>query len=351
MKNEPPVLIIMIPGFADGENDTTCLPAHQSLVLEINKKFPSNKIIILAFQYPFLKNEFEWHQNKLIAFGGRNRGGLSRLLLWRRIRKKFKQLGKEQRIVGILSFWFGETALLANRIAREHKLPHYCWIMGQDAKKNNHYVQRVKPAPGQLIAISDFIRDEFARNHLVLPQHVIPLGVGVIQENDFSSKRDIDIIGVGSLIPLKQFDLFIHIVRGAKKLFPDLRVLICGKGPEEDRLRSLIEKNGLSKNVRLTGELPHDEVLYLMRGSRILLHPSSYEGFSGVCVEALQCGVHVLSFCKPMKHDIPNWHVVDTTEMMKEKIYVLLGSELIHNSVNAYPVELAAMDVMKLFGG
>lgn len=346
MKAEP-VLAILIPGFPADEQDSVCLPAQQSFVLAMNRFFPEQKIVILSFQYPFEKKEYNWHGNEVISFGGKNRGGLSRILLWSRIEKRFLQLMKEKNVSGILSFWCGECALVGKRLSKQYHLPFFIWLMGQDAKKQNRYVRRIRPKPAELIAISDFTRQEFAKNHLVQPEQVIPIGV-----NDFRIKkreRNIDIFGAGSLIPLKQFDLFIDMIRRVKENTRGIKACIAGKGPEEGRLKELIRKNGLGDNISLPGELPHQELLDLMSRSKIFLHPSSYEGFSGVCLEALHAGASVVSFCKPMKHEIQNWYTVSTADEMETKLRELLQSANENAPVNAYPVELAARAVMKLF--
>ena len=59
-----------------------------------------------------------------------------------------------------------------------------------------------------------------------------------------------------------------------------------------------------------------------MQRSRVFLHPSSYEGFSGVCLEAIYAGARVISFTRPMKKDIEGWKVAaslsEMTQMAEE---------------------------------
>ena len=88
----------------------------------------------------------------------------------------------------------------------------------------------------------------------------------------------------------------------------------------------MITKSGLEKNILLTGELPYPDTLQLMQRAKVFLHPSSYEGFSGVCLEALYAAAHVISFCKPMKQDIAQWHIVQSREEMFEKTVSILGN-------------------------
>src|SRR5579871_312584 len=329
MKNK--ALIILSPGFPADETDSTCLPSQQLFVKELNKNFPSLKIIVLAFQYPFLKSSYEWNGNSVISFGGRSKGKLKRLVLWRNIWEKLKKIKTENDIVGIFSFWCGECALIGSRFGRKNNLKHYSWICGQDAKRENNYVKWILPGANELIAMSDFLADEFYRNHKIFPDHIITNGIAANLFYNRITEKDICISGAGSLIPLKQYEVFISVVKNLKEMFPAINAVLCGKGPEENNLKSQITKAGLSTNISITGELPHHDVLDIMCRSKIFLHTSSYEGFSSACLEALAAGAHVISFCKPMIAPINHWHVVRTEKEMLNK-----AAEILHNLKTCY---------------
>jgi glycosyltransferase involved in cell wall biosynthesis len=349
MKNEQPALVILIPGFPKDEDDSACLPAQQVLIENINDNYPFVKLIILSFQYPFINAEYSWNDNQVIAFGGRNRGGFARRFLWYRVTKKLNQLKKENNIAGLLSFWAGECAYMGKRWADKNGIKQFCWLMGQDAKKENRFINKIKPAGSELIALSDFISEEFGKNYNIIPQHTIPIGIEPSTVPGNQIKRDVDIICAGSLIPLKQYHLCVTIVREIKKQFPAVKMIICGKGPEEERIKALITENGLSENIALVGEKKHEEVLALMKRSRILLHPSSYEGFGMVCLEALAAGAEVISFCKPMNENIKKWYTVYSTKAMTEKTISLLTSTPDYTPVLPYPIEETTKKIMKLF--
>jgi hypothetical protein len=51
MKKSQEILVILTPGFAADEGDSTCLPAQQQLVISWQEQFPGIPLIILAFQY------------------------------------------------------------------------------------------------------------------------------------------------------------------------------------------------------------------------------------------------------------------------------------------------------------
>ena len=350
MKSNQPILIILIPGFPENEADTTCLPFAQSLIKEINKDFPFLRIAILSFQYPFTKQKYFWHNNLVIPFGGKDKGKLARRILWLRVWRKLKQINDENNIVGLFSFWYGECAFLGNRFGKKFGIKHRCWILGQDAGGYNKYVQKIKPKSEELIAVSDFIADEFFRNYLIRPLHIIPNGIDKEFFNRVPFERTIDIFGAGSLIKLKQFDLFINCIAEVRKDFPEIRSIISGKGTEEKFLSNKIKELNLQSNVVLTGEIQHSEVLKLMQQSRVFLHPSFYEGFSMACLEALYAGCHVISFCKPMNKDFEHWHIVTTIEELMEKsLEILKLADINCESVMPYSIKETAGSIVKLF--
>jgi glycosyltransferase involved in cell wall biosynthesis len=346
----PETLVILTPGFPANEADTACLPPQQVFIRALKSACPHLQIIILSFQYPFETKEYEWEGVKIIAFGGKGKGGLYRRFIWIRVWRRLNTLNRAHNVIGLLSFWLGETAFVASRFARKRNLIHRSWLLGQDARAGNNYVARIKPDAGELIAISDFVTHQYKKNYAVAPAHVIPIGVYPSSFDTDDDKRDIDILGAGSLIPLKQYHVFVEVINELKKTQPGIKATICGDGPEMGKLKRMIAEFGLEENIVLKGELPHQEVIKLMQRSAILLHPSNYEGFSTVCLEALAAGASVISFIKPMDAGMPKWFIAnDKQEMLNAALTILGKARPDHSAVLPYPVAVNARAIMKLF--
>lgn len=350
MSKDEKTLVILTPGFPENEADTTCLPMQQTLVRSIKEHYPHLNIIILSFQYPYFKKTYKWFNTTVVSFNGQNKGGVPRLLLRRQLYSELKKIKTSNEIFGLLSFWYGECAAVGQAFAKKNGLKHFCWILGQDAKKENNYPLRLHLKPGSLIALSDFLQDEFEKNHVVRPQNVIPPGIDPKQFETITIQKDIDVLAVGSLIPLKQYQVFVEIIAALQKKFPLLKAVLIGKGPEKEKLSALISKHGIEKNILLTGELSYPDTLRWMQRAKLFLHPSSYEGFSGVCLEALYSGAHVISFCKPMRQDISQWHIVQSKEKMMENAASILGEPVvIYKSVIFCTMDDVAKKMMTLF--
>ena len=350
MSKAEKTLIILSPGFPKDEKDTTCLPFLQQFILELKAQFPGLQVVILAFDYPFARHEYFWNTIRVISFNGWKKGRIAKLFVWRLILRTITKIGRENDVIGLLSLWCGACAYLGHRFAKRNKLRHFCWIQGQDAKKGNRYVPIINPSPAELIAISDFIQSEFAKNYTIRPNIVIPAGINPAEFRPSNTERHIDILGVGSLIPLKQYHLFIEIIFQVKQYIPGIHAVLCGKGPEESGLKELVLRFGLEDNIIIIGERPHAEVLQYMMQSKIFLHSSSYEGFSIACMEALYAGCHLLSFVRAMDYDIKHWHILTTKEQMAEKSRSLLSSpETDYCAVETVTVSESVNKIMQLF--
>jgi glycosyltransferase involved in cell wall biosynthesis len=343
-------LIVLTPGFPANETDSCCLPAQQIFIKALNTNFNSLKIIIVSFQYPFISSVYQWEGNQVVPLNGIGKTKLSKLKTWWHAWKQLKKINKESQVIGLLSFWCSECALIGKYFGKKYKLKHYCWILGQDARKNNKFIKWINPSSGSLIAMSDFLAEEFYKNYHIKPNHIIPNGIDISLYPEIINARDIDVLGAGSLIPLKQYEIFLNIIKKLTLYFPFINSVICGKGPDKENLTSIILEKNLKDNINLTGEKPHQEVLQLMGRSKVFLHPSFYEGFPSVCLEALYAGAHVISFCRPMKQKIKNWYIVDNEEeMLLLALKILQAPTPDHHPQLPYPINNSAIEMMKLF--
>ena len=353
MKSRPETLVMLTPAFPASEQETSWVTTQQMFVRAFREQFPRTRIILLSFYYPDKAGTYDWRGLQVISFNGADgqRRKLKRIFFWKDVWKNLLQLHRGNELIGIFSFWCGECALIGHYFGRRYGLPHYCWLCGQDARKQNKLVKWIRPRPEELIAMSDFLVKEFQRNHGVTPAHMIPNAIEPSMYPVIApSERQIDILGVGSLSRLKQYDVFIEVIGALRRTMPTINAMICGEGEAREELEQLVEERRLEAHVALPGLTPHKEVLGFMQQSRILLHTSNYEGFGVVCLEALYAGAHVISFIRPMEQDIPHWHIVNNIEEMIEKAAGLLSDPATEFSpILPYQMSHTVRAVMQLF--
>jgi glycosyltransferase involved in cell wall biosynthesis len=344
-------LVILSPGFPENEDDSTCVPPQQVFVKSLKQNYPGLHIIVLAFQYPYSSDEYQWNGVTVIPFSGQNKGKLMRLNNWMHIRIALQRLQKQYKLIGLLSFWMGDCAFIADAFAKKNGLKHFSWILGQDAKPGNKYFKWIKPGGESLIALSDFIKREFHKNYRVKPGHVIPVGIDPALFGTAPAERDIDVLGAGSLIPLKQYHVLVGVVNSLRNSFPNIKAVICGGGTELEPLQALVKTYGLEAHIKFTGELPHTSVLALMQRTKVFVHTSNYEGFGMVCAEALHAGAQVVSFIRPMEANIKHWHFAHSEGDMVNVVKGLLGDpKSCYCPVSPYLVSDNARAMIDLFG-
>lgn len=101
------------------------------------------------------------------------------------------------------------------------------------------------------------------------------------------------ILGVGSLVPHKGFDVLVRGYAALRARPHDL--LIAGAGPEAAVLRSLADQLGVGDRVRLLGVVKGDAKASLYRSAMCFVCPSRREPFANVILEALASGLPVVA--------------------------------------------------------
>lgn len=105
-----------------------------------------------------------------------------------------------------------------------------------------------------------------------------------------SENRIFDVVSAGTLIRVKGFGLTIKSFKEFSKFHPDSRLTIYGSGPEEPRLRKLIEQVHLEDKVKLPGAVPRDVLMERIASCDVFLFPSLRDGGGTVVVEAMAMG-------------------------------------------------------------
>jgi len=95
----------------------------------------------------------------------------------------------------------------------------------------------------------------------------------------------------GAKDPLLLIDAFNYINKHA----PQTRMLIVGKGLLKRKMLSKVEKYGLKEKVLFFGNLSQDKIAELMKISDVFLLTSAFEGMPMGVLEALACGLPVVS--------------------------------------------------------
>jgi len=163
-------------------------------------------------------------------------------------------------------------------------------------------MRRLLPKADAIIAVSHALADDMQRtlglqsgievihNPIMLPCFDQQMRMSI--DWPWADKSVPTVIFVGRLAQVKRTDLLLESFRRLVARTP-ARLLVLGDGPERAHLRQAITEHGLDHMCHLAGF--HANPLPWVRNSDLLVLPSDYEGFGNVLVEAMGCGVQVVS--------------------------------------------------------
>lgn len=103
------------------------------------------------------------------------------------------------------------------------------------------------------------------------------------------------VVGVGTLIWVKDYEHALLAVRHAVNAGADVRLDLIGDGPDRQHLEFAIDDLGLGDRVRLLGKRDPAEVAERLGEADVFLHTSSAEGISNAVLEAMSAGLPVVT--------------------------------------------------------
>jgi glycosyltransferase involved in cell wall biosynthesis len=98
-----------------------------------------------------------------------------------------------------------------------------------------------------------------------------------------------------NLEPIYGLDTAIRALAIARQTFPDIQLRIAGSGPQRAELERLVENLGLSSAVEFLGRLERAEIVALYHIAHAMLNPSRVDNMPNSVLEALACGLPVIS--------------------------------------------------------
>ncbi len=159
--------------------------------------------------------------------------------------------------------------------------------------------QWVKPSmrrATRLVVPSGFLQQVF--REVGLPSTVIP---NIIDLGTFypASQPPADatftLVITRNLEPIYGLDTAIKAFAIARGTVPNMRLKIAGSGPQGAELQHLVEHLGLGSSVVFLGRLERPQIVALYHSAHAMLNPSRVDNMPNSVLEALACGLPVIS--------------------------------------------------------
>ena len=160
------------------------------------------------------------------------------------------------------------------------------------------------------------------------------------KENVFLIENNVPVLlFVGRISKEKGVDEIPYIYHKVKEQLPDLLLVIVGDGPELQNLKKLIP------DAVFLGWADRDDLPQLYGAADLLMLPSTFDTFSCVVLEALACGLPVISYNTKGPKDIIQHNqcgfLVENQGEMVDKIIHYFNNPSIHQSFKSHAAQRA----------
>lgn len=169
----------------------------------------------------------------------------------------------------------------------------------------SRYLEQCTHIVAPTSSIREFILREYAPN---APVSVVPTPVDLRAYNDLDPHRVRSALGleeaelllyVGRLAGEKGLDFLLRVFAKVLAERPQVRLLLVGKGPEEDDLRETVQELDLGERVVFAGAVPHDDVPHYAAAADLFVFSSVTETQGLVLIEAMAAGTPVVAVEAP----------------------------------------------------
>ena len=138
--------------------------------------------------------------------------------------------------------------------------------------------------------LNDYLIDN---KSIVLPNFLDKIFDGEINVMPLNNK--FKLICVARLVPSKGINVLIQAIKKVQSFHNEIILKIIGDGSELDRLKKLVKDLDVICQVEFLGKLTREEIKAELEDADLFIFPSLFETFGLVVLEALACGVPVLS--------------------------------------------------------
>lgn len=180
-----------------------------------------------------------------------------------------------------------------------HDLIHLHFPEETNARKRAYYRFVVRPAAERayrVLTVSEFSKREILEWARLPEEKVVVVGNGIGPEFSPQGKRHEPgypyVFYVGNTKPHKNFNRLLEAF-ARSGLLGEVR-LVC-TGTPSARVWSLIQELDLERQVVFAGTVPDELLPAYYRGALALVFPSLYEGFGLPALEAMACGIPVVT--------------------------------------------------------
>ncbi|MGB2894652.1 MAG: glycosyltransferase [Anaerolineales bacterium] len=192
---------------------------------------------------------------------------------------------------------------------------HYSWIAPKLAGRiTEEVVRRYLQHCAHVVVPTESIREMLTKDYgirqgvTVVPTPVDLHEFDALHPEKVRAKFGLEgqevLLFAGRLAPEKGLEMLIQAFGIIHKARPGVRLLLLGKGPHAEALKTRLRRNNLEDFVIFAGAVPHEQVPDYYAAADLFVFPSTTETQGLVIIEAMAAGLPVVAVRAPGAVDI-----------------------------------------------
>ena len=157
-------------------------------------------------------------------------------------------------------------------------------LQGTISEANDRLYRKKLDSYDHIVPVTEYVKQDLIK-HGIDPARMTAIDNCLDEIPELSSDEGDFILSLGRLVDTKGLTYLIEAMRTT-----DCRLVLCGRGPEEKRLKKMIARYGLSDRIEIKGWVSEEEKAHLMGTCRFFVMPSLYESYGLAALEALSYG-------------------------------------------------------------
>ncbi len=177
--------------------------------------------------------------------------------------------------------------IVANFLSKKYNIPYIHVLRGvlNDKMYFSSFFKKIISDSSKLITPSPTIEKyiKLKGNNIDFIPHGVELDFFYSKNKNYKKAK---FVTVARLLKLKNIEKVIESLNKARLQGLDFEYTILGTGPEEEYLKSLIDKFNLNNRIKMLGWANQDKVIEVLHESNIMIMPSFPETLGRVFLEA-----------------------------------------------------------------
>lgn len=225
-------------------------------------------------------------------------------------RKLFNEAVKAGQPDIILAHSFYPGGAIACWLGKKYGIPVFVIEHSSRVAKNQmssyrrELLKKTTEEAAQFLCVSEFLKRQIIgilhsnkENMGVSPNFVSDDFFLPIEKNVIEPCENVAFVAVGSLIPQKNQMLIVQAFCKAFSKTDRVTLTLVGDGPEREMIENYIRTENRQCQIYLKGKIERDKILAEYQNADCFIHASKIETFGVVYIEAMACGLPIIT-CK-----------------------------------------------------